>query len=90
MARIQNNELKSLLNKLKEQSDLAQLAKDSTKLIDELQEAITIIKVTRQKTLKSLSKTGLTYDDIGKLIGITKGRVYQILNGQSGTTKKYY
>ena len=82
--------LQELVDQLSGESDHLIRAKRSTELLEELQNAIAATKIIRQKSIKALDKSGMTYEEIGTQLGITKGRVYQIIEGQSGTTGKYY
>ena len=48
------------------------------------------LKEIRKQAVLELSAEGYTYEQIAEMLSITKGRAYQIANGQSGSTAKYY
>ena len=60
----------------------------ATGALNDLASAMEAMKEIRQSAVAELVEAGWTYDEIGKAIGVTRGRAYQIGQGMSGSTAK--
>ena len=84
-----NDPIKQALAKLTKITDPEQQAQQATQLLLALASAEKEAKVLRRMAVTELVAQGWTYDQIGETIGVKKARIYQILNGMSGSTDKY-
>lgn len=68
--------------------DPAERGAAATKALEDLATAQENLKAVRQEAVGDLVYAGWTFDEIGKAIGVTRGRAYQISKGMSGSTAK--
>jgi DNA-directed RNA polymerase specialized sigma24 family protein len=68
--------------------DAADRARRLTALLDGWPDTHTRVRQLRQQAVKELHDSGLSYRKIGDLLGISFGRVRQIIDGEAANPRK--
>lgn len=62
----------------------------AAELLHELQQAMAQAKHLRRESVQQMLAEGATFQQLADRLHLTKARVFQIANGQSGSTARYY
>ncbi|WP_432124039.1 helix-turn-helix domain-containing protein [Streptomyces sp. C10-9-1] len=68
--------------------DAEDRARRLTALLDEWPDAHARVRSMRQQAVKELHAEGMSYRKIGELLGVSFGRVRQIIDGETAGAKK--
>lgn len=91
MAHDMDEEVREVLNKIEALSETDDPAVEARKLTDLLKEwpsTYKEVRARRQKAVERLKEKGMTHRQIAELLGISYGRVGQIIAGETASYSK--
>ncbi len=91
MAHDMDEEVREVLNKIEALSETDDPAAEARKLTDLLREwpsTYKEVRMRRQKAVECLKERGMTHRQIAELLGISYGRVGQIIAGETASHAK--